>query len=359
MKKRKGKCFMFIISGDLGYRFTKGFNSLHKRVLFPSVTRLGSSGRHTDIPSGVGGSLSTDNMCVFYNNEGKEQKLFVGGLALKRPKSCIYPFDQSIFLESTKAFIAALVLMLAPQDQPLCFASGIPLRGPKAKKDHFESYLRGLDFEATIFYDNGKLTRRVKFEDVFLFPQGAGAVLCAFEKHPHLFVRQGNMLGLVDIGGRTTELILFRDDPDGLFFLSDYSDTLDWGMIDVNDMVYEAYNTRTGSYFNDVKIQDLVLNKYIYHDGRYLDFSEEIDKALQKLALYIANEIDREWRGRKHSLKYIILTGGASPDLSKYLRKYLTDFIKIVILDDVLYANAIGFYFAAKRVLKNKYGVKD
>lgn len=359
MKKRKGKCCMFIISGDLGYRFTKGFNSLHKRVLFPSVTRVGL--RHTDVPSGVGGSLSTENICVVYNNEeGKEQRFFVGGLALKRPKSCIYPFDQSkLHLESTKAFIAALVLLLAPQDQPLCFASGIPLRGPKTKKDHIESFLRGLDFEATFFHDTGKLTRRVKFEDVALFPQGAGAVLCAYEMYPHLFERKGNVLGLVDIGGRTTELILFRDEPNGLRILEGYSDTLDLGMLDVNDMVYEAYNTRTGSFFNDVKIQDLVLNKYIYHDGCYLDFSEDIDKALKMLALYIVNEIDREWRGRKHSLKYIILTGGASPDLSKYLRKYISDFIKIVILDDALYANAIGFYFAARKFLRGKYGVKD
>ena len=228
---------MITIAGDLGYRFVKGVNGYYRTVLFPSAICQGFDKKHGGGSGMKYNGKPLSQLHVVCNEEdGAKQDYFIGDMALKEVGTAKYLFDEDrAGLKEMKAFIAALVLLLAPSDKRLFFVSGLPYKNHAAQKDGFEAFLRGLDFDASLVGGRDVvISRRIKFDDVRLMPQGIGAVIYASQRHPALIKGNSDVLGLVDIGGKTTELILFRDEPWGLM-LEEYSDTLEMGMTNVNN----------------------------------------------------------------------------------------------------------------------------
>jgi|LSQX01.3.fsa_nt_gb hypothetical protein len=342
---------MFIVAGDLGYRYTKGINRYGDRILFPSVVGPGFKKEHSRYlgdTASVG--FNADNLYLKISDGEGFKEYFVGNLAQAELKNPVYPFaENKIYQTETRVLIAALVMMatiiMGPtQTEPLCFATGLPFKyfGPQHRE--FEAFLKKLDFFVT--YESGeiRLSRRVRFDEIILFPQGVGAIWHARERHPGLLQDEGALIGLVDIGGKTTEIVLFSVTERGLELRENLSDTFNLGTSTVEDEIYNAYHKKTGSVLSDADLSAMVRRGYIYHNGEKMEFHREIAIARKMLADNIINAMNRRWGDQVKQVKNIVFVGGGAADLSYNIKQLPNAIIAL----DPQFANVSGYYKVAR-----------
>jgi hypothetical protein len=349
---------MFVFAGDLGYFCTKGVNKHRATALFPSAAGTGFKKeypRYFKMQPGeaTASDLSLDNLYIKINENGTMREYFVGDLAQVELKSPVYPFrENKIHQPETKALIAALTMVMTKDttDSDICFATGLPFKHFESQRREFEMFLKGLDFH--VWFENGEasLSKRVKFSKVILFPQGVGAIWHVLQKNPQISTGKGKHIGLVDVGGKTTEAIMFETTNNGIELREDLSDTFNLGTTAVHKEIYRKYTKQTGSILSESNIRKLVQNSSIYHYGNRLDFTDDIAAAQDSLFEAIMNAVVDLWAEAYKQISCVVFVGGGAVDL----REHILRLHNAIIPDNPQFANVYGYLMVAEALLSKE-----
>ncbi len=335
---------MFVVSIDLGYRYVKGVNSRREKIILPSFVSTGHRRQFNDLFGQSKSGIHLDHLHVVLHESGEEKQFFVGELACKS-RNPIIPFaENKIRHFATRAMVStATGLLTHGNEGRLHITSGLPLMQFQQLKNEMYHYLKGLDLTVELVHlDGAKSIRRVKFDRVTLFPQGAGAVFYVTTAQRNFLDRKNIRVGLVDIGGKTTEALMFQV-AEGVEVVSEYCDTFDLGTSMVEDRVREVFYEKTGRRLDDKELHESIQQRVIYFRGKEYSLQQMLEEAREELALNIQEELNRLW-GKAQDFVYLILwAGGGAADLYPHLRTQNSLLVK-----DPQFANAMGNLFVAE-----------
>jgi plasmid segregation protein ParM len=339
---------MFKIGLDLGYGYVKGVNETGRTAVFPSLVGNAYERSMKGLFSG-GSERKLDNMHLVIMNDEKLE-CFVGELARRESRNISYAFDgDKINHPNTRALIAASSLVLFPEDdRPVHLVTGLPLEQYVHKKDEMREMLK--NYRILSCFKGDEKVKVVKFDKVTIFPQAAGAVYHAIWDDLQKYLVRGSYLGLIDIGFKTTDFIVFLVDG-RLVLREDLSGTVDIGISALYNEADKLFTRRTGSKLDIPELMRLIDEGRIFFKGRQLDFTEELRAKKAETARVIKDRIKAVWGSKLDFFNTVFLAGGGA----KSLQEFLADIYEnTVTVKDPQFANARGFLKVAE--LEEKRG---
>jgi plasmid segregation protein ParM len=337
---------MFTISIDLGYRYVKGVNSNREKIMIPSFV---SSAVSRDLEGLFGGTSSkrgidVNKLHVVVDEYGQVDEYFVGDMAAWTKKPILLFGENKINHSATKAMVAAVTGILTKGNEgTLHVTAGLPLMQFTAQSDELESFLRGLNLKASFPQSDGTVAhRRVKFEKVTLFPQGAGAIYYVTVNQRDILSKKGARIGLVDVGGKTTEALMFRVN-EGIDIELDRCDTFDLGTYLIEERVRSYFQSAYKRRLENNEIYNALKNGEIYFRGESIDMTDVIEKGRRALAEAIQEELNHLW-GKAQDTAYLVLwAGGGASDVMHYVASDNS-----MLVNEAQFANAIGNLLVAE-----------
>lgn len=332
---------MFKIGLDLGYGYTKGINEEQKFILFPSLV---GDAYERNLAGLFGGNSSnlTDNIHLsVMNSDGHKQEYFIGELARREGRNISFAFDNDkITHPNTKALLVAAAALLIPkEDVPVHIVSGLPLEQYIHQKRSFEEMIKNIKMIAE-FKGYGHV-KVVKFEKVTIFPQAAGAVYAAIWDQLEKYLIRGSYLGLIDIGQKTTDYIVFYVDTNGKLILrEDLSGTMDFGMANLNNAADKLFTQRTGAKLDIPELMQLVKENRIFYKGEMINLEKELEIVKAELARTIKDRIKLAWGNKMDFFNSIFLAGGGAKTLYTYMQDI---YVNTILVKRAQMANAEGF----------------
>jgi len=339
---------MFKVGIDLGYGYVKGVNEKGKQVLFPSL--VGNA--YDRVLAGLFGFNNNDrisNMHVVIMN-GSNEEYFVGELARREGKNVSYAFDEDkVNHPNTRVLLTASCLLLLPEEEvPVHIVSGLPLEQYVHKKEEFKDMLK--NFKIMACFKGDERIRVIKFEKVTVFPQAAGAAYHAIIDDIQKYLIKGSYIGLIDIGFKTTDFIVFMVE-DKLILREDMSGTIEVGMSVLNNAVDKIFTQRTGSKIDISELIRLINDGRIFYKGKELDFTKEIGALRGEIARVIKDKIKLIWGNKLDFFNTVFLAGGGAKELMPYMKDLYDN---AVLIKDAQFANAKGFLKVAGLEEKKK-----
>lgn len=202
---------------------------------------------------------------------------------------------------------------------------GLPIGQYKQNKENLKKTIENNKFK-TVIYKGEK--KDILISDVMVAPEGAAT-------YYNLSNEQKEMIGnkqliIVDIGGRTTDITLFKEKK-----ILEVK-TIPVGMLDVYRDIVDEINR---VYTQEFKLEEgeEVLKEGLFLDGEYKDKSF-IKIILQKHFNSIYKELQLKFNPAKG---YILLTGGGSVIFKNAFKNRLKN---VIVDDDPIFSNATGFY---------------
>lgn len=333
---------MFKIGLDLGYGYVKGVNENNQRIVFPSLVGDAYQRNLAGI-FGTGSNQQVENMHITINDGTLENEYFVGELARREGQNISFALNEDKMNHpNTKALLAASALLLVPdEDVPIHLVTGLPLEQYAHKKEEFKEMLNKYHISAC-FAGNQK--KDLRFDKVTIFPQAAGAVFSAIWDDLPKYLFKGSYLGLIDIGFKTVDVIVFLVE-DNLVLREDLSLTLDFGMSNLNNAADKIFTQRTGNKLDLPELIRLVSDGGIFFRGKQWDFSKELYMAKKELARVIKDRITATWGTKLDFFNTIFLAGGGAKELFEFLKDINEN---AVLVKDARFANANGFLKVAE-----------
>ncbi|ERM92517.1 StbA family protein [Caldanaerobacter subterraneus subsp. yonseiensis KB-1] len=332
---------MFKIGLDVGYGYVKGVNEKGKEIIFPSL--VGNA--YERVLAGLFGvdNKKTDNMHVVIVN-GKKEEYFVGELARREGKNVSYVFDEDkINHPNTRALITASCLLLFPEEEvPVHVVTGLPLEQYVHKKEEFKNMLK--NFKVMAYFKGDERVKTIKFERITIFPQAAGAVYYAVLDDVQKYLIKGSYIGLIDIGFKTTDFIVFMVE-DKLILREDMSGTMEVGMSALNNEVDKMFTQKTGSKIDLSELIRLISDGRIFYKGRELNFTREIDEVRNEIARVIKDKIKLIWGSKLDFFNTVFLAGGGARELLLYMKDIYEN---TLLVKNAQFANAKGFLKVAE-----------
>lgn len=212
---------------------------------------------------------------------------------------------------------------------------GLPAQQYKLNKDSFKAYIED-NRTQSITYKG--LSKDIIITDVLVAPEGAAAYYCLSEERK---AKIGNMqLIIVDIGGRTTDIILFQNKS--IVTVK----TIPVGMLNVYMDIITEVNTMFTADFKLEEAEDIVQNG-LFYDGEFKDTSF-ITPILKKHFDSIFKDLQFNFNVNKG---YVLLTGGGSLTFQKAFENRLNN---VLISPNPLFDNAIGFKKLGESIWQEK-----
>ncbi len=338
---------MFKIGLDLGYGYVKGINEEGKAVIFPSL--VGNAyDRNLKGLFGTDFDKKLDNMHLVLTGETKEE-FFVGELARRESRNVSYAFDEDkINHPNTAALLSASCLLLFPEkNMPVHLVTGLPLEQYIHKKDEFRDML--LNFKKIAGFKDCDEVKIIKFDKVTIFPQAAGAVYYAILDELKRFMINGSYIGLIDIGFKTTDYIVFMIDGK-LILREDMSGTVNVGMSHIHQTVDKIFTQKTGAKLDIPELIRLVRNGSIFFRGEEINMSKELSHISKEISKVIKDRLKAVWGSKLDFFHTVFFAGGGSKELFPYLADIHPN---STIVDSAQFANAKGFLRVATTAEKS------
>ncbi|NPV89612.1 MAG: ParM/StbA family protein [Firmicutes bacterium] len=339
---------LYGIALDLGYGYTKGVNQDNDRFITPSLV---GSGRKMYLGEIFGSGDDNNDLYVRLESGGRSAEYFVGDLARRESRDASQAFDSNkVFHPHTQVLLATAAARLMPKDQrKVHLVSGLPLEEYYRQKDAFQQHLENFQAKVTfIKNDKDVYSKEIKFDEVTIFPQGAGAVYHAFKKHRGYF-QKGYLIGLVDVGTKTTDVIVFEV-ADRFIIRHQLSATFEIGTSTLYQEILSKSSEMVGSTLESNKIPIIMENmKAFYHRGQDYDLSGIVEQARNNIALSIKDKLTALWGSDIDCFRVVFLGGGGSGELNTGLRGIHPT---TVLLEDCQFANAYGFMVVHSMVTK-------
>ena len=274
-----------------------------------SIPALAKRGKST---IGIGASTG-----VTYDCEGEEWSINPDRMNTEDNRFDSYPYSRLNQALSIHGLIEAGLT----DKGKLNIASGIPLNhfyhGSDVQKNRIEEkkkmFQRGVSIRG-----GGKIPSA---NIAHVYPEAlAGWVDISISNDGTDTERQVRAVGLVDIGGRTTDIAValpdFKIDPD-------FTSTIPTGYLDVceklNEFLIEDY--KTGRI--DITILDSALRTgeiQLYRDQESVDISEQVNRAVEIISGDITREVERKL-GKANHLAGICYFGGGAEHMREQLEK--------------------------------------
>lgn len=335
-----------IIGVDLGYGNTKATADGENVITFPSF--VGSP--TTRELSGVFGSSSKelDDLHIEFLESGITQGFFVGDLALRESRDVSATMDQEkIHHINTKVLLATAVLLTAgAAEEPIHLVTGLPLRHFAPQREDMKRMLSQIRIHAKGLGGPFKDVERVlQFSKVTIFPQAAGAVYYALldesgqPRYPEL-MEEGAMIGLVDIGEGTTDVIVFQLRPK-FRVLEAFSDTINLGIGTLKQSIRQSFIDQTRVSLDPMLMEEAIRKGRIWHKDRYVDLTRVLESTKQAIAKTILDHVKSRWGARADLMRAVFLAGGGAELLKNHLASIHAD---TRLVPNPQGANACGFW---------------
>ncbi len=330
------------IAIDIGYGFVKGMNEKGEIIRFPSVVAVDRSEKMRTLLNRNNEDYSVN---IWPTGELDKSKLYLVGDAAMVGGSGVRTWEERAIDNSNLEILIATAASLLTGDEPIDLVVGLPLTYYRTQKEEVISLLSDLDLSVIV---EGRDRKRVKINSVYVFPQGAGAYYAACltidgeVKNPHLI---NSPVGLVDIGYRTTDILVMSKGKRGLIPREELSGGIDLGMKyayqiiqnDVEDIIKKPLDLLT--------IEKAIFweNSSLLHKG--VEYSlEEFEKlAYEELADQLTARIKIKWGDEIDSLQAVIIAGGGGEVLAPYMKN---NFSTLISMDKAAFANVEGFLAA-------------
>jgi len=312
-----------LLSIDLGYGYVKAVKD-GERVMFPSVTAPAQ-----ESIADYGKSL--DYLLEYRNkDETAKRRFFVGELAARGSLVPEASLDSTRFTrQGSVVMVLTAAYLLGCEDQTLLL--GLPLAYYKNQYKDVKSVFQRISAYVSV---NKGPEKYISFPEIYVFPQGAGAVY-AQENLP-----EKGLVGLLDIGYHTTECILFECTPESVEPLNSYNLTVEIGVSTALKFFSERVGQMTGEPISLIDAQYLWKKKRFSFKGVPIDTSAVIDEAKKAAVASLAGAVKSAWLEKANRLDDLILSGGGSVEFYDDLRRV---FPIARLGKEPQFANALGY----------------
>lgn len=326
-----------MIAVDLGYGYTKAVSE-SQRVIFPSA--LAPTQDNDDIGMGTIGHY----MEFKRPGELKKRTLAFGDRAVKEGQAVQFSLDSQKFSKEASAVLAAAAAYMTGAEGQTKLAVGLPISRYK-NRDYIAEVENALKKVAVyLSVDNGP-QKYISFLDVKCYPQGIG-VLYSLDTLP-----PDGLVGLLDIGFLTTDLVLFNVNGSRIEPLKEYFRSINMGVSLAIRMFMKAYEGRTGDSLTLADGLELWKRKEITYCGKRLDITQMVRDGKENTGRAICDAVNEAWAEKVKMLDYVLLAGGGALELGEFIKEILP---QATVVNDPQFANVLGFYRMAELSSKGK-----
>ena len=302
---------MEILGIDVGFGFTKATNG-NDFVIFKSIF-----GDATDIQFrlSIGSAAFVENLHVTI----EDQSYFIGDFAEQQSNVRQFTlYQERLLTEFAKILSLTAAGSITDKYVPLNVVTGLPIGYLKQYHQQFVKILTG-HHDITFHQPDGtKILKKININKVKMLPQPLGSVLNLLMDDNGKIVNKDlakQKIGVVDIGFRTTDFSIF----DRLRYIERGSTTTDTGISKSFSVISKKLQEESGVSIEVYRLYKAVETGSIKILGKEYNISKLRDQVFAHSAGNIANDIERLW-AEDWDIDTIVLTGGGSMELAKYLQ---------------------------------------
>lgn len=317
---------------DVGYGYTKAATPEDgRRVIFPSAVIPNTGG--DELAAALGQRRGAGRVSILKAGVEKEEWL-VG--------------DEALAVGGRRTWNATAaerdgyaVLVLAALGRlnvrgPLDLTVGLPLSAylRQGQRDALTEALRGVTAWVSV---EGHDAEAIILERVAIAPQGLGALQHHMRSAP---ANGATMLGIIDVGYRTTDYALCLRKGAGMVPDAARSGSVPQGMGQVMDALRQHVmaNSNVTIPPTDAILQMALASGSLRVEGRALPLFTAYKAACLTVARAIESQIARTWDEALPYLGAIVLAGGGGADLAQHF-----SLPGLELCNDSVWANALGF----------------
>jgi plasmid segregation protein ParM len=318
---------------DIGYSAVKAVSG-ERRVTLPSIVGTPDLARF-GLSEGQEIVLETANGPVLVGQGAVEQSRFVN----RREDRAWIESDEYYTL-----FLASLSELSSATSIDVTLVTGLPVAF-YSDHDHLASILRGEHHVARS--GAGRRAQLIRVLDCRVIPQPFGALLSAALDDRGRIVNDDltGRVGVIDIGGKTTNILSVSR----LRELARETASLSLGGWDVVRAVREALAVRCpGLDLRDHQLVAAVAARQVSYYGEPVDLGPVVEAILEPLAEQIIAQATQLWNGGA-ALDAILVAGGGALLLGERICRH-PNFRHARLVDDPIFANAIGYWKLAMRI---------
>jgi len=314
-----------VLSVDVGYGYTKAVSAQGKRICFPSII---SSARDLPLAELLDGRTGHT---VTIQREGLQtEHYFVGDLAVKEGRSVQYTLDDVKHKHPVHDVVLLTAVALLEPKATGKLMVGLPVDYYREQGKSLTHHIKNLS--AMVSVDGGPETK-IHFDDVMVYPQGAGALLVATD------MPFEGIVALVDVGHKTTDCVALELGNGTSRPVQSMCISVEAGIVHLHQALAEEFIKLTGTRLPAVYTEQVLRTGRVWFRGRELDLSQYLTKARKVIARSIADRILAAWGDRADFVGRVYLAGGGVLELPE-LQKMLPG---SVVIPDAQFANALGF----------------
>lgn len=324
-----------IVAVDVGYGFTKVARAGGRRCCFPSAVAM-TPGGASALAKVLGAGSAPQHRVQMQRGAAEPETFLIGEAALAAGAGRSWEgraaerggYDALVFAG------LGLVGAEGPTDLRVGLPLGLYLQ--PAERAGLRQRLAGL--AAWVSVGDGTAVW-IEAERVRVLPQGAGAFASAVTAAPDL---AREPVGLIDVGYRTTDLLLMRPGGAGLIPDEPACGSFDAGAGRVYERVRRTVGARAGVLVPEGAVEDALahLAGRLIVRGREYDLGALVNAEAEHLATEVATQVRRLWSDRLDFLGTVLLAGGGGALLLPHLGALHP---ALRLLPDPVYANAAGF----------------
>lgn len=314
------------IAIDPGYGYLKGIDEYKNAVCFPSLVAPAHDRSMEGIFNGENNEGSLKKIEIEYEDWEGVHHLFVGDLA-RESRNASYSFDRNkINHLNTRVLIATAAAILSSENDKLWIGVGLPFEFFNEQGEEMKRLL--LDFDAKVRFKNNGYERRIRFDRVKIYAQGATSVYDALLypngvfRYPEL-MKRGSLIALVNWGTRTADVVVFKS-SDGFHLQSELSFTLDdVGAMEIRRMVQRSFQNRVGAPISVIEAENIINDGgFVFYDGKEYDFSEVIEESKRHITRTVLDNLQNRWGNKVGFIRKIFFAGGTTADMKHLLNEH-------------------------------------
>ncbi|MFS8580051.1 MAG: ParM/StbA family protein [Novibacillus thermophilus] len=315
------------IAIDPGYGYVKGIDEFKNAVCFPSLVAPAHDRSMEEVLSGVSNGNSLKEIEIEYEDAEGVYRLFVGDLA-RESRNATYSFDRNkVNHLNTRVLIATTAAILSSEGDRLWVGVGLPFEYFKAQGEEMKRLL--MDFNARVRFKGNGYDRKITFDRVSIYAQGATSIYDALLypngafRYPEL-MRNGSLVAMVNWGTRTADVVVFKSGRDGFRLQSELSFTLDdVGAMEIRRMVQRAFHSKVGAPISVMEAEDIINDDgIVFYDGIEYDFSNTIEDSKRHITRKVLDSLQNRWGNKISFIRKIFFAGGTTADVGHLLRQH-------------------------------------
>lgn len=326
---------------DVGYGFVKGAADNGRRCLFPSVfaPRTGAG----ELATALGGRAPEHGLAVAEASNDGNGRWWVGNAALAA--GGVRAWETEASRRQGYDLLALAAIAVLGGSGLVSVALGLPLQVFLDREERRALRRRLEGYGAWISLD-GTDGRYVQLSQVRVFPQGLGAY-AAHVANSSGSLPGGRVVGVVDVGYRTTDFLLLQPSSNGSVPDEARSGSIDTGVGQAYETVRANLQRETGLMIPAGMVeQAMAENGSLPIRGKEHPLQALFSEAARAVASRIEAELRRAWADRIDFMGAILLAGGGGATLATHL----LGLPGARVVPDAVHANALGFLTLAHQV---------